>query len=236
MLNLANVLKMLEKSADKNNLAGMQKYGMELESRLGVKVPKIRKIARDIGKDHQLALELWRTGIVEARILASLVDEPSAVTEKQMDEWVVDFNSWDVCDQVCMNLFDKTPFVWKKIKQWAKQDPEYVKRAGYALIAGLAVHNKQADDENFLKQLPLIEYGAMDKRNFVKKAVSWSLRSIGKRNIHLNKQVLTFAEKLKKSDNKTSQWIGRDTIQDITSDATKRRFARQAGIGSIAGN
>ena len=155
-----------------------------------------------------------------------MVDVPAEVTEAQMEAWVVDFNSWDVCDQVCMNLFEKTPLVWDKVRDWSKREEEYVKRAAYALIACLAWHDKGASDENFIALLPLIKSGATDERNYVKKAVSWALRNTGKRNSNLNAIALQTAQDLKEMDSKPARWIGSDAVRDLTSDATRRRLER----------
>jgi 3-methyladenine DNA glycosylase AlkD len=220
------VLEMLAAEADPGQLVGMAKYGMTVENRLGVKVPQMRKIAKEIGVDHKLALELWETGVTEAMILASMVDVPAEVTEEQMEAWVVDFDSWDVCDQVCMNLFDKTPLVWKKIHDWSDREEEFVKRAAYALIACLAVHDKVASDEVFILSIPVIKAGATDNRNYVKKAVSWALRNTGKRNPELNTVALATARELVCIDSKSARWIGSDAIRDLTSDATMRKFER----------
>jgi len=226
MPSVEEVLEMLAAKTNPDQLAGMAKYGMTVENRLGVKVPQIRKIAKEIGVDHKLALELWETGITEAMILASMVDVPDEVTEEQMEAWVQDFDSWDVCDQVCMNLFDKNPMAWKKIHDWSDREEEFVKRAAYALIACLAVHDKGASDEVFISLIPVIKTGATDDRNYVKKAVSWALRNIGKRNPELNTVALETAWELRGIDSKSTRWIGSDAIRDLTSDATMRRFER----------
>jgi 3-methyladenine DNA glycosylase AlkD len=220
------VLEMLAVKANPDQLAGMARYGMTVENRLGVKVPQMRKIAKEIGVDHKLALELWETGITEAMILASMVDVPDEVTEEQMEAWVQDFDSWDVCDQVCMNLFDKTSLAWKKIHEWSDREEEFVKRAAYALIACLAVHDKGASDEVFISLIPVIKAGATDDRNYVKKAVSWALRNTGKRNPELNTVALATARELRGIDSSSARWIGSDAIRDLTSDATMRRFER----------
>ena len=226
MTTVTDVMEKLAAHADSEQLVGMSRYGIITEKRLGVKVPQMRKIAKQTGKDHHLALALWDTGIAEAMIVASMLDIPAEVTETQMEAWVVDFNSWDVCDQVCMNLFDKTPLAWQKVRDWSQREEQYVKRAAYALIACLAWHDKHAPDENFIDLLPLIKTGASDERNYVKKAVSWSLRNIGKRNSTLNAIALQTAHDLKEMDSKPARWIGSDAVRDLTSDATKRRLER----------
>ena len=228
-LNMTTVTEVMEKLtalADPQQLDGMSRYGITTDKRLGVKVPQMRQIAKQIGKDHQLALALWETGIPEAMIVASMVDIPAQVTETQMEDWVVDFNSWDVCDQVCMNLFDKTSLAWQKVHDWSEREEEYVKRAAYALIACLAWHDKGAPDEKFIALLPLIQTGATDERNYVKKAVSWALRNTGKRNSNLNTIALQTAQDLKEMDSKPARWIGSDTVRDLTSDVTRRRLKK----------
>ena len=227
MKSVEEVIEKLKLRANPDQLEGMSRYGMEVESRLGVRVPEMRAIAKEIGKDHQLALELWQTGIDEAKMVASMIDVPEEVTEDQMEAWVRDFNSWDVCDQVCMNLFDKTPLAWVKIHDWAKRDEEYVKRAGYALIACLAWHNKGAADEEFIRLFSVIKNGATDERNYVKKAVSWALRNIGKRNTDLNDLALKVAREMLEMDSKPAKWIAGDATRDLTSETTKRRLDRQ---------
>ena len=177
------VLAKLKAYARPQELEGMARFGMAIENRLGVSVPVMRKLAKQIKRNHQLALELWETGFAETRIVAALIAEPEKLTESQMESWVKDFNSWDVCDQVCMNLFDKTPLAWKKVRDWAQREEEYVKRAAFALVACLAWHDKQASDEKFISLLSIIKSGATDHRNYVKKSVNWALRHIGKRNI-----------------------------------------------------
>lgn len=222
---LKQVLKQLKSKARSDQLKGMAKYGMATEKRLGVAIPDLRKMAKIIAKDHQLALQLWQTNISEAMILASMINEPEKVTDKQMELWVKDFNSWDVCDQVCMNLFEKTPFTLKKIKKWSKNSKEFVKRTAYTLIACLAWHDKQAKDEFFIKFFPIIKNGATDDRNFVKKAVNWALRNIGKRNKNLNKEALKLARKIKKLDSKPARWIASDAIRELESQAVQKRLS-----------
>ena len=196
---------------------------MAIEKRLGVSVPDMRKIAKQVGKDHLLAQGLWQTGIAEAMIVASMVDEPEKVTGQQMELWVKDIGSWDVCDQVCMNLFEKAPLAWRKVFDWSRRKEEYVKRAAYALLACLAWHDKEAPDDAFIRMLPLIKAGANDDRNYVKKAVSWALRNIGKRNAKLRAAALQTAQELKAMGSKTAKWIANDTIRELTNETTRRR-------------
>jgi 3-methyladenine DNA glycosylase AlkD len=226
MATVEAVLTLLNAKARPDQLEGMARYGMGVEKRLGVSVPEMRKIAKKIGKDHLLAGELWKTGISEAMILASMIDIPDEVTEEQMEEWVRGFNSWDVCDQVCMNLFEKTPLAWKKILDWSQREEEFVKRAGFALIACLAWHNKEAADQDFVRLIPVIKDGATDERNFVKKSVSWALRNIGKRSRNLNRAALEAAEEIRNMDNKTARWIASQVSRDLTSETTQRRLRK----------
>jgi len=226
MTNVEDVLNLLSEKADPSQLEGMVRYGMATENRLGVKIPELRKVAKGIGKDHRLASELWASGIAEARILASMVDEPEKVDRAQMEAWVAGFDSWDVCDQVCMNLFEKTTLAWVKVLEWSQREEQYVKRAGYALIACLAWHDKDAQDEAFIELLPVIVAGAGDGRNYVKKAVSWALRNIGKRNLHLNQAALQTARELQAMEAGPARWIGADAVRDLTSEATRRRLAK----------
>jgi 3-methyladenine DNA glycosylase AlkD len=221
------ILEKLKSKSRKDQLKGMARYGININKRLGVSIPNIRKIAKEFGQNHEIALDLWETGYADARITAAIIDEPEKVTENQMDEWVKTIDSWDVCDQVCMNLFDKTPYSWKKIIDWSKSNEEFVKRTAFSLLACLAWHDKNADDSKFLKYFPLIKKNAIDERNYVKKAISWSIRHIGKRNLNLHKAALNLANELKKIENKTAQWIGSDVIRDLNSDSTKRKLKIQ---------
>ena len=226
MASVKEVMEKLKAGARPDQVAGMARYGMTTERRLGVAVPDMRKIAKESGKDHQLALELWKMGIPEARIVAAMIGEPGKLTEQQMEDWVKDFNSWDVCDQVCMNLFDKTPLAWKKIRDWSKREEEFVRRAAFALIACLAWHDKQAKDEEFIKLFPVIRQAATDERNYVKKAVNWALRHIGKRNPNLNKAAIKAAKDIKRIDSKSARWIASDAIRELESEAVQRRLRK----------
>ena len=224
MTSVEDLLTQLQTKASPANVAGMARFGIVGERRLGIAVPELRRIAKAAGRDHQLALALWQTGIPEARIVAALVDNPKEVTAQQMEEWVHDFNSWDVCDQVCMNLFEKTPLAWQKISDWAEREEEFVKRAAFALIACLAWHDKTADDERFIQVLPLLTRAATDERNFVKKAVNWALRTIGKRNARLNQAALQTAREIQQLDSKAARWIAADALRELAGDAVKKRL------------
>ena len=218
------IIREIKKLANPRNVEGMGRYGINVENAYGVSIPALRKMAKEIGKDHELALELWNTGVHEARLLAAFIDRPEEVTEKQMESWVLDFDSWDVCDQVCSNLFDKTIFAWDKAVEWSEQDHEFVKRAGFVLMATLLVHDKKAKDSAFTRFLLIIIKGSTDERNFVKKAVNWALRQIGKRNLNLNRKAVRAAEKIQKIDSKAAKWIARDALRELKSEKVQERL------------
>jgi 3-methyladenine DNA glycosylase AlkD len=224
MVSVDEVLNKLKAKAKPDHVVGMARYGMVAEQRLGVSIPEMRKIAKEIGKDHRLGLDLWKTGISEARIVAAMIGEPEKLTEKQMEDWVKCINSWDICDQVCMNLFEKTPLVWKKILDWSEREEEFVKRAAFALIACLAWHDKEAEDEKFIKLFPVIKREATDERNFVKKAVNWALRNIGKRNPNLNKAAIKAAREIQRIDSKAARWVASNAIKELESEPVQRRL------------
>ena len=226
MSSIEEAIQKLRSKAVPDNLAGMAKFGITVEQRLGVSVPDMRKLAKELGKDHDLATGLWKTGIAEARIVASMVGDPVKLTEEQMEDWVKDFDSWDVCDQVCMNLFDKSSLAWKKVVDWSVRDEEFVKRAAFALIACLAWHDKKAEDQKFIDLLPVIKQASTDDRNFVKKAVNWALRHIGKRNRNLNKAALDAAAEIRQIDSKAARWIAADAIRELESEAVQKRLVK----------
>ena len=226
MTSVKDVLDKLQSKARPEQLKGMAKYGMAVEQRLGVSIPDMRKLAKEIGRDHKLALDLWRTGIAEARIVAALVGDPDKLTEEQMENWVKGINSWDVCDQVCMNLFEKNRLAWKKIVDWSEREEEFVKRTAFSLIACLTSHDKKASDEKFIELFPVIIRGATDERNFVKKAVNWALRNIGKRNLNLNEAAINTAREIKRLDSKAARWVAADAIRELESDAIQSRLRR----------
>ena len=202
----------------------MAKYGINTDFALGVSIPNLRKIAKEIGKNHKLALQLWNIKIHEARILARMIDEPKLVTEKQMETWINDFNSWDLCDQCCNNLFRKTKFAHQKAVEWSKREEEFQKRAGFTLMACLAVHDKSAEDKDFIKFFRLIKNESNDSRNYVKKAVNWALRQIGKRNLNLNKIVIESAKEINKMESKTAKWIAKYALRELESEKIQNRL------------
>ena len=221
------ILTKLKSLSNPKAVAGMARFGINPKDTYGVSIPVLRKMAKQIGRNHLLAKKLWTLGIHEARILAGMIDPPEEVSEDQMEKWVKDFDSWDVCDQVCSNLFDKTKFAHKKAIEWSKRREEFVKRAGFVLMATLAVHDKEASDKEFLKFLPIIKREATDERNFVKKAVNWALRQIGKRNLSLNKMAIQTAKELQRTDSKSARWIASDAIRELTSEAVRKKLDRK---------
>jgi 3-methyladenine DNA glycosylase AlkD len=226
---VAEVLTWLERRGTKRNREGMARYAIVAPKVFGVSMTTMKELAKHLGKDHELAAALWETGWYEARMLTSFVDDPALVTPAQMDRWARDFDNWAICDTVCFHLFDRTPHAWRKVEQWSKRRDEFVKRAAFALLAALALHDKRAADASFFETLPLIERAADDERNFVKKGVSWALRGIGSRNATLHASALTLAQRLAESPNAAARWVGKDTIKDITRPMVQRRLeAREA--------
>ena len=214
-MNIIEILTALRQASNPANLEGMKRFGIDTTHAIGVSIPPIRALAKKIKKNHELALELWKTNIHEVRILASMVDDPAQVTAAQIDEWVKDFNSWDICDQVCGNLFDRTPYAIPKIKEFTAREEEYVKRAGFTLIAEFAMHNKTAADDVFMEFFPIIEREAWDERNFVKKAVNWALRQTGKRNKALHKEAILCAKRILLQDSKAAKWIAKNALAEL---------------------
>jgi 3-methyladenine DNA glycosylase AlkD len=219
-----SILEHLRSLANPENVAGMARFGINPEKTYGISIPELRRIARQVGKDHELAQDLWDSGIHEARILACFIDEPAKVTEAQMDRWAADFDSWDVCDQCCGNLFDRTPFAYQKALEWSEYEQEFVKRAAFALMAYLAVHDKKAPDSPFEAFLPIIVRESSDDRNYVKKAVNWALRQIGKRSRYLNERAIEIAEEIKRTDSRAARWIASDALRELTSDKVQAKI------------
>jgi len=215
-MNLTDTIDLLKQKASPLYLAGMSRFGIVGANALGVKVPELRKLAKTIKKDHELAHELWDTRIHEARLLATMIADPAQVTPQQMDSWVNDFASWDICDQACGNLFDRTPFAIDKAMEYSQSEREYIKRAGFVMMAEYAVHHKKAEDTIFLNFLPVIEREAWDDRNFVKKAVNWALRQIGKRNSLLRHAAIQSAESILRQDTKAAKWIAKDALREFS--------------------
>jgi 3-methyladenine DNA glycosylase AlkD len=221
-----DIIQKLKSLSDPEAVKGMAQFGINPENTYGVSIPNLRKLAKETGRNHALAQQLWASGIHEARILASFIDEPQKVTEAQMESWIKDFDSWDVCDQCCSNLFDKTKFAYQKAVEWGEREEEFVKRAGFTLMAALAVHDKKATDEEFLQFLPIIKRESIDNRNYVKKAVNWALRQIGKRNLSLNKVAIKTAEEIQQLDSRSARWIAADAIHELTSEAVQQKLSK----------
>jgi len=234
---LRAILDELRALGSEKNRTGMARYGINVDRAFGVSVYELRKVAKRLGQDHGLALALWASGNHEARLLACFVDPPAAVTRTQMDAWARDFDSWDICDQACTSLFDQTPHAWAKAVAWAKRDDAWIKRGGFALMAGLAWHDKTTADPAFAKFFPLIARAAADERNFVKKAVNWALRNIGKRNRALHRAALACAEKMlaaanrraggergKDAATRAARWVASDAIRELASAKVKARL------------
>ena len=203
----------------------MARYAIVAPKSFGVSVSNIQQLGKRLGRDHALAAALWETGWYEARMLAAFVDEPDKVTAAQMDRWARDFDNWAVCDHQCFHLFDRTPHAWRKIEQWGRRREEFVKRAAFALLASVALHDKVTGDAPFMRSLVLIEAAASDDRNFVKKGVSWALRGVGRRSRALNAASVATAKRLVESRDTAARWIGRDALRELTSPAVRGRLA-----------
>lgn len=206
----------------------MARFGIVTGKAFGVSAAELRRMARDVNRGvddrHKFALRLWETGIHEARILAYLIDDPKRVTEEQMDAWAADFDNWAITDGACGHLFCRTPHAYKKVLEWGRRDEEFVKRAGIVLIAWLAVHDKKAGDERIADLLPILEEQAGDDRNFIKKAVNWSLRQVGKRSMGLHELAVKTAERIKAQNTKSARWIAADALRELTAAKTLERL------------
>ena len=224
------ILAELKALGSEENRAGMARFGINAARAYGVSMEAQRPLARKYRRQHDLALALWETEVHEARILAALIDDPRLVTPRQMDNWAADFNSWDLCDQACMKLFPATPYAAAKVARWAGDEREFVRRAAFATIAGITVRDKKAPDAVFLAFLPIIAEAATDERNFVRKAVNWALRQIGKRSPTLHQPALALAKKLAASDDKTARWIGKDAVRELTDPVQLARIAKRRSV------
>jgi 3-methyladenine DNA glycosylase AlkD len=224
MMEMSEVMERLKSASNPESLPGMKRFGINVNHAYGVSIPTLRKLASESGKNHNLAQRLWQTRVHEARILATMIDDAEKVGASQMDKWAHDFDSWDLCDQCCSNLFDKTRFAYKKAFAWSHRKEEFVKRAGFALMASLAVHDKEARDEPFRKFLECIVRESSDNRNFVRKSVNWALRQIGKRNRQLNRLAIGKAKEIHRLDSKSAKWIANDALRELTSPSVTRRL------------
>ena len=217
------VLASLERLGSRRYRDSLPRYGIHVVKVFGVAVAKMQALAKRLGRNHDLAVALWETGWYEARMMAAFLDQPERVTSAQMDRWSKDFDNWGICDTLCFHLFDRTPYAYDKVEEWSRRADEFGKRAAFALLACLALHDKQTGDEPFVQGLRLIEQAATDERNFVKKGVSWALRLIGRRNLQLNKAAVALSQRLAQSSNATSRWIGKGALKELTSAAVMRR-------------
>ena len=219
----------LRRRGEQQNVEGMARFGIRAKKVYGVSKPSLDALVRHIGKDHELGLKLWETGIHDARLLGMLISEPGKVTSGQMERWVRDFDNWDVCDGTCCHLFVDAKPAWEKAFAWSKRKKEFEKRAGFALAAYLAVHDKAAKDTPFRKFLKAIAREAWDERNFVRKAVNWALRNIGKRNTALNRAAITCAERIRQRGTRAGRWIAADALRELKSEAVQKRLSRKGG-------
>jgi 3-methyladenine DNA glycosylase AlkD len=220
----ARALRELRALGEQRNIDGMARFGIRAKVVYGVAKPKLDLLARRIGKNHALAQQLWASGVHDARLLAVLIDEPERVTAAQMDRWAQDFDNWDVCDGTCCHLFGFAAPAWKKAQEWSQRKAEFEKRASFALMAYLAVHDKKAKETRYLRLLPMIRREANDERNFVRKAVNWALRQIGKRNLRLNRAAVQEAERIQRMGSRPAQWIATDALRELRSKAVVRRL------------
>jgi 3-methyladenine DNA glycosylase AlkD len=225
-VDVQDALSWLERKSTKRDRDNLKRFGINANKAFGVSVANIQILAKRLGHSHELALALWKTGWYEARMLTSFVDEPARVTPAQMDRWCRDFDNWGICDTVCFHLFDRTPHAWDKVAQWHDKKEEFVKRAAFALIAGLSLHDKQSGDEPFIESLRYIERAASDERNFVKKGVSWALRVLGRRSAALNVAAMDVSRRLAASPEPAARWIGKGALKELTSPAVTRRLGR----------
>ena len=216
MTDVQDVVAWLKRSGRQNYREGLRRYGIPIEHALGIPVGVLKQRGKALGRDHDLARALWKTGIYEARLLAAFVGDPARVTPAEMDRWCKDFDSWGICDTVCFSLWDRTPYAMPKIRQWSRRREEFVKRGAFALLASVALHDRKLDDAAFAKCLPIIERSASDDRNFVKKGVSWALRLVGRRSPALHKSSIALSKRLAASTNRAERWIGKDALKDLT--------------------
>jgi 3-methyladenine DNA glycosylase AlkD len=227
-MNVDEVVEFLRSHGSEVNREGMSRFGIKVDNAFGISMVDMRSLAKNIGKDHKLALDLWEAGFHESRIIATVIDVPAQVTEDQMEQWVVGFDSWDICDQCCSNLFSRTPYAIAKAKEWSSRDEEYVRRAGFVLMAALAVHDKKAKDELFHDFLAIIDSEAADDdRPFVRKAVNWALRQIGKRNVPLQEAAIRTAESVQARNTRSARWIAADALRELRSEKTTNMIKKR---------
>ncbi len=223
-LSCKEIIEYLRGQGNPADVAGMARFGIRADRAFGIRSAVLKKLAREIGRNHRLANQLWKTGIHEARHLAAYIEEPAKVTEAQVERWLRDFNSWDTCDGCCLYLFAYLPFAWRKAVEWSRREREFEKRAAFSLMAVLSVHDRKSPRKKFLRFLPIIKRAATDERNFVKKAVNWALRQIGKQNPELNRAAIRTAKEIQKLDSRAARWIATDALRELTSPAVQRRL------------
>ncbi len=227
-MEAGKIIDRLRSMSSEENIKGMARFGIVADEVLGISMPDLNKIAKEIGTDHRLAIELWKTGIHDVRILCGLIADKQLVTEDLMEDWVKDFDNWAVCDQICSKLFDRTPFGWSKAAEWCHREEEFVRRAGFVLMAALSVHDKKADVCRFEEFLPYIIKYSTDERNFVKKAVNWALRQIGKRSRYLHEIAINTGERIIEvhGQSKSARWIARDALRELRDEKTIARIKK----------
>ena len=229
-MTATEILRRLQSLSNAANVAGMARFGIRSGKVYGVSLPEVKRIARQAGRDHVLAKKLWSSGVHEARLVACFIENPAEVTPRQMERWARDFDNWAVCDGCCLHLFAKVPFAHQKAVTWCIQSREFLKRAGFSMMAILGVHDKKASDSVFLNWLRLVENASTDERNFVKKAVNWALRQIGKRNLHLNRAAIRTAKAIRRLNSSSARWIAADALRELTSDAVRTRLRQRNAI------
>lgn len=230
-MDFDQIIKKLHSMENPEAIKGMSRFGINSANNLGISVYLLRKLGKQIGVNHKLALKLWDTDIHDARLLACFIGDPLQLSSQQMNAWAYDFDSWDVCDQACTSLFDKSPLAWNKVYEWSEVDQEFVKRGAFSLLAGLAVHDQKSENNRFLDCAAIIKINADDDRNYVKKAVSWALRNIGKRNHILNKEMVKLSQEILQKDSRSARWIARDALRELRSDKVLRRIEKKEKKG-----
>ena len=225
-MNFDEIIQRLESLKDEKNIEGMARFGITPSHTYGIRMPVLRTLGKEIGKNHSLALALWKKDNRETRILATLVDEVDKVTKEQMERWTLDFDYWEICDQACINLFYALAFAYEKAIGWSARPEEYVKRCAFVLMARFAVSFREKDDSFFEPFFVLIKRESTDERAMVKKAVNWALRQIGKRNKTMNRNAISVAEEILKIDSKSARWIAKDALKELRSDAVQKRLAK----------
>lgn len=226
-MDIDKIITKLHSMQNPEAVKGMSRFGINQNNNLGISVYHLRQLAKKVGVNHDIALQLWNSGIHDARLLACFIDDPLKINGQQMNAWAHDFDSWDICDQACTSLFDKSPYAWDMVFIWSKSDHEFVKRGAFSLLAGLAIHDVKSNDNRFLDCVSLIKKNAVDDRNYVKKAVSWAVRNIGKRNLFLNKLMIKLSQEIIELESRSARWIARDALGELTSERVQIRIKKK---------